>query len=103
MEQTKFTSKAQKLQAKFMVANAVADGVLFFSFPENGVTVALKREGPEMIKFAVSIASPEETKFRKLVGKERALARLDFDGGQPAVVLRDMELCFASDLADLIG
>lgn len=102
MEQTKFFSKAEKREAREMIEAAESEGVQFFQFEVSGVTVAVKRTGREMIKFAVAIASPEENKFRKLIGKERALDRLDF-GPMPAVCPPEMIPEFAARMADLVG
>ena len=102
MEQTKFKSKMEKLEARATVAAAESEGIQFFQFPTNGVTVAIKRTGPEMIAFAVSIASPEEEKFRKLIGKVKALERFD-NGAMPAVCPADIIPFFAEDLANLVS
>ena len=102
MQQTKFKSKMEKLEARETVAAAERDDkIQFFQFPENGVTVAIKRTGPEMIAFAVSIASPDEEKFRKLVGKRKALKRFD-QGAMPAVCPARL-WDFAQELANLVG
>lgn len=102
MEQTKFMSKLEKRFAREMAATAESKGIQFFQFPETGVTVAIKRTGPEMIAFAISIASPEEEKFRKLIGKCKVLERFD-KGAMPAVCPAWMVPHFAQDLADLVG
>ncbi len=102
MEQTKFKSKMEKLEASATIAGAESEGIMFFQFPETGVTVAIKRTGPEMIAFAVSIASPEEEKFRKLIGKRKALERLD-NGAMPAVCPAFLVSDFAQELANLVG
>lgn len=103
MEQTKFASKAEKRAAREMIEAAEkSEGIMFFQFPENGVTVAIKRTGPEMITFAVAIASPDEAKFRKLIGKVKALERFD-NGAMPAVCPANMLEAFAEELALLVG
>jgi hypothetical protein len=102
MEQTKFMNKVEKRAARAMVAGAEWNGIQFFQFPETGVTVAIKRTGPEMIAFAVAIASPEEEKFRKLIGKCKALERFD-QGAMPAVCPAFLVESFAESLADLVG
>ena len=102
MEQTKFMSKVEKCEAREMVASAESEGIMFFQFPETGVTVAIKRTGPEMIAFAVAIASPEEEKFRKLIGKSKALERFD-QGAMPAVCPPFLIESFAESLAELVG
>jgi valyl-tRNA synthetase len=103
MQQTKFFDKMEKRMARETVAAAERDEkIQFFQFPANGVTVVIKRTGPEMIAFAVSIASPEEEKFRKLVGKRKALERLD-QGAMPAVCPAFLVSDFAQELANLVG
>lgn len=103
MDQTKFMSKIEKRIAREQVEGAIAhDKIQFFQFPETGVTVAIKRTGPEMIAFAVAIASPEEEKFRKLIGKRKALERFDI-GPMPAVCPKGMEEDFATELSNLVG
>lgn len=103
MEQTKFISKAEKREAREVIEAAEREeGIQFFQFEETGVTVAVKRTGPEMIAFAVAIASPDESKFRKLIGKRKALARFDI-GAMPAVCPAYMVAEFAARMAELVG
>lgn len=102
MEQTKFMSKIEKRIARVTIEAAQAVGIQFFQFEETGVTVAVKRTGPEMIAFAVAIASPDESKFRKLIGKVKALERFD-NGPMPAVCPAFLVESFAESLAELVG
>jgi hypothetical protein len=100
--QTKFYDKDEKAFAKAMVLTALQSGITFYSFEDYGVTVALKRESPEMCKFAVAIASSGEIKFRKLMGKIVALERFE-QGAMPAIVPKGVENDFALRLAELVG
>lgn len=102
MEQTKFFSKMEKCEARNMIESAEVEGIQFFQFEENGVTVAVKRTGPEMIAFAIAIASPDESKFRKLIGKVKALERFD-SCPMPAVCPVYMIPEFAARMAELVG
>ena len=74
-------SAGQKGELKSIKAEAA--GLKLFSFPDLGVTVAIRRTGPIMGEFAVSIAGECETKFRPKVGKYHAAGRLWYNGGQP--------------------
>ena len=76
--QTKFTSKQDKRNTKQDVKEFLAEGGQVFSFPDQGVTVAIKRpfKGAKCVNVAVAVMSKSETKFRPLMGKGIAISKL---------------------------
>ena len=89
--QTKL-SRAEKIGVRIVLTEFEEDGGYVFSFPIDRVTVAIKPafEGSRMARAAVSIAAPTETKFRKLVGIDRALFSLcELDQAVPMVLNSD--------------
>lgn len=67
-------------------------GIEFYSFPEIGVTVGIERTGNTMGRFAVSIASDTETKFRRKVGEFNTAVRfMNYEVLPVWIGSRDME------------
>ena len=60
-----------------------AERLNFEVFHIQCTTVAIRKTGSDMAQFAVAIASPEEPKFRKKVGKFHALRRIIYDKAMP--------------------
>lgn len=85
---TKLT-KQQKHYLKEM--KATMPNVSLHSFPGMGVTVGIQRTGDRMGRFAVSIASTDETKFRRKVGEFNVLERFDYGNTQPVAIGPDVE------------
>jgi hypothetical protein len=67
-------SRVQKESLKGMLDQMPE--VFLFSFPENGVTVAIRRTGRNMGEFSVALAGEGEMKFRPKVGKFHAMYRM---------------------------
>lgn len=78
MSNSKLTAE-QKADRKAYKRNLLPQGVQLFSFPDVGVTVAMRATGERMGEFSASIASPDEKKFRRKVGEFHALRRF-WDG-----------------------
>lgn len=75
-----------------------------FSFPECGVTVAVRRTGETMGEFSVSIMSNLEQKFRRKVGEYWAINRM-LDGQVLPCVMPEEHVMktWASNLAENLG
>lgn len=74
--QTKLT-KQEKRYVRDMIADFESTGGQLFSFPEEGLTIAMipAFAGSRMAHVGVSWQAPSEKKFRRLVGADTAIAR----------------------------
>lgn len=72
----------------------------FFQYPSLGLTIFLvvPFAGSNTVMFSVSQASPDEKKFRKLVGKYLAVDH--FDNGNFVTVSRDVFNAFTESIYD---
>ena len=73
-----------------------------FSFPEAGLTIAIEHKGLNTSRVAMSVMSPDETKFRRKVGKYHALSKLMYNG-EFMTVPRVVPSYFAITLAEYFG
>jgi hypothetical protein len=92
--------KAHKASVRHAIRMFEADGGRVFFFPEVRMTVAVIHAfpGSRMAVVGVAIASPTETKFRKLMGAHIAMLRCDDQGFQMPVQPHEYE-DFAKRLA----
>jgi len=97
-------SDFQKANRKAMMEHRKANGWEVHSFPEHRATVAIRRTGSAMGKFTLSIASPDEPKFKRKVGEFHALQRIDDGAVLPvAMVPGDTLEGIAEHLASSLG
>ena len=76
----------QKSARKDMLRELKEAGGFVFSFPDNGVTIVIRRTGAMMGEFACAIVSPDENKNRQKVGEYFALDRWMYYGTQPVFI-----------------
>ena len=101
MAQSKMNHE-EKQEVRDLIANFESDGVMLFYFPDIGLTLAIEREFPKArnAKVGISWQADTETKFRKLVGADKALRRLAF-ASFPVPVEEGYERDFAEAFADM--
>ena len=99
MSNSKLNAQQKQFRKDFIAQNP---GVQFFSFPDSGVTVAIQETGINMVEFSVSIASPNERKFRRKVGEFVAAERMDNGITLPATKYSELAY-IAYDIASTVG
>ena len=100
MSNSKLTSTQKQFRKWFIAKNP---GLLFYSFPEMGVTVAIRETGMSMAEFSVSIASDTEQKFRRKVGEYTAIKRIIDGQVLPVVKWSDNLGDIAEKIADSVS
>jgi len=96
---------ASKVDRRELLKSLRALGGEVFSFPNDGITIAIQPafEGSRTMHVAVAVASPEEKKFRRKVGEYVALCHL-VDGIVITVPRCSVEVMgdFAADLLSVM-
>lgn len=93
MSDSKLTFAQKQFRKTFIATNP---DVQFFSFPDTGVTVAIRATGQSMGEFSVSIVSDSELKFRRKVGEYYAAMRMASSQVLPVKLYDDLQYTAAS-------